>query len=238
MGIEDKPEGDQNMLYDEFKEQLQQGEDGRYQTGLMWKPNHPKLYDNKSGSIGRLKNLVTKLRKDPKLLEQYDQQIHKCLEEGIIEKAPDDIKGKEFYLPHKAVVKENAETTKVRIVYDASAKPEGFPSLNECLWKILVRIRMRPVVITGDMKQTFLQISITEEERDALHFHWLKNPDEFQLQVYRFTRLIFGLGQVPFILGGTIEEHLKKFLLRFQEIVEEIMRAIYVDDIIGGADTV
>ena len=130
LGIEDKPEGDQNMVYDEFKEQLQQGEDGRYQTGLMWKPNHPKLYDNKSGSIGRLKNLVTKLRKDPKLLEQYDQQIHKYLEEGIIEKAPDDIKGKEFYLPHKAVVKENAETTKVRIVYDASAKPEGSPSLN------------------------------------------------------------------------------------------------------------
>ena len=96
------------------------------------------------------------------------------MEEGIIEKAPDDIKGKEFYLPHKSVVKENAETTKVRIVYDASAKPEGFPSLNECLetgpplqnllWKILVRIRMRPVVITGDMKQAFLQISIKEEE--------------------------------------------------------------------------
>ena len=42
----------------------------------MWKPNQPKLYD-KSGSIGRLKNLVTKLRKDLKLLEQYDQQIHK-----------------------------------------------------------------------------------------------------------------------------------------------------------------
>ena len=77
-----------------------------------------------------------------------------------------------------------------------------------------------------------------KRRRDSLRFHWLKNPDEFQLQVYRFTRLIFGLGQAPFILGGTIEEHLKKYLLRFQEIVEEIMRAIYVDDIIGGADTV
>ena len=96
---------------------------------------------------------------------------------------------------------------------------------------------MRPVVVTGDMKQAFLQISIKEEERDALRFHWLKNPDEFELQVYRFTRLIFGLGQSPFILGGTIEEHLKKYLPRFQEIVEEIMRVIYVDDIIGGADT-
>ena len=79
------------------------------------------------------------------------------------------------------MVKENAETTKIRIVYDASAKPEGSPSLNECLEtgpplqnlprKILVRIIMRPVVITGDMKQAFLQICIKEEERDALRFH-------------------------------------------------------------------
>ena len=247
MGIEDKPEGDQNMLYDEFKEQLQQGEDGRYQTGLMWKPNHPKLYDNKSGSIGRLKNLVTKLRKDPKLLEQYDQQIHKCLEEGIIEKAPDDIKGKEFYLPHKAVVKENAETTKVRIVYDASAKPEGSPSLNECL-ETGPPLQKPSMENSGKNKNATscynrrYEASFPSDQykrrRDALRFHWLKNPDEFQLQVYRFTRLIFGLGQASFILGGTIEEHLKKYLLRFQEIVEEIMRAIYVDDIIGGADTV
>lgn len=87
------------------------------------------------------------------------------MEEGIIEKVPDDIKSKEFYLPHKTLVKENAETMKVRIVYNASAKPEGSPSLNECLetgpplqnllWKIMVRTRMRPVVITGDMKQAF-----------------------------------------------------------------------------------
>ena len=43
-------------------------------------------------------------------------------------------KGKEFYLPHRPVIQESAETIKIRIVYDASAKPnKDSVSLNECL---------------------------------------------------------------------------------------------------------
>ena len=57
-------------------------------------------------------------------------------------------KGKEFYLPHRPMTRESAETTKIRIVYDASAKPnkdsvslneslETGPPLQNSLWDIL-----------------------------------------------------------------------------------------------------
>jgi capsule polysaccharide modification protein KpsS len=64
-------------------------------------------------------------------MDQYDEIIQNQLEEGIVERVTDAPKGKEFYIPHKPVVKESAETTKVRIVFDASAREnEKGPSLN------------------------------------------------------------------------------------------------------------
>ena len=75
----------------------------------------------------------------------------------------------------KAVVREAAQTTKVRIVYDASAKSSSKNvSLNECfeighplqnlIWDILTRSRLRPILLCGDIEKGFLQISIRESE--------------------------------------------------------------------------
>ena len=55
---------------------------------------------------------------------------------GIIEKVehPDEVTStRVHYLPHHAVLRQDKETTKLRVVYDASAKEEGL-SLNECLY--------------------------------------------------------------------------------------------------------
>ena len=68
------------------------------------------------------------------MLAQYDAVIPEQLEEGMVKRAPSEVMGKEFYLPHRAVVQENAETTKLRVVYDASARTHNdAPSLNYCL---------------------------------------------------------------------------------------------------------
>ena len=59
------------------------------------------------------------------------------LTKGVIEKA-DETKtdGITHYLPHHAVVKPDRATTKVRVVFDASAKTnKGNKSLNECLYR-------------------------------------------------------------------------------------------------------
>lgn len=53
---------------------------------------------------------------------------------GIVERVEDlkDTPEMMHYLPHHAVVRQDKETTKIRVVYDASARSGG-PSLNDCL---------------------------------------------------------------------------------------------------------
>ena len=64
--------------------------------------------------------------------------------------------------------------------------------------------RLKPIALTGDLKQAFLQVRIRMEDRDALRFHWFKNKATSEEEVPRFTRALFGLVQSPFLLGGTL----------------------------------
>ena len=250
LGLEDKPEGDQGTVYEEFKEQLTQGSDGKYQTSLPWKAGHPALPTNYKVAKGRFNSLVRKLESNPEMLANYHEIIQNQLNEGIVEKAPESLEGNiEHYIPHRAILRENAETTKLRIVYDASAKAdESSPSLNECLetgpplqrkiMNILLRTRFKPVFLAGDVKQAFLQIQIRKAERDALRFIWIDNLQSKGPMIYRFTRVLFGLSASPFLLGGTLEQHFAKFTTKYPDCVRELREGIYVDDISLGAISV
>ena len=248
LGLQDTPPGDQKMVHAEFVEQLRRSPEGWYETGIPWKGDHPPLPNNKTGSLKRLESLVAKLKRTGNL-EAYDAIIREQLESGVIEPADEPAKGKEFYIPHKPVIRENAESTKLRIVYDASAKANATaPSLNECLnigpplqnqlWKVLVRARFRAVAIIGDMKKAFLQVRIREEDRDALRFHWINPEKPDEIKTYRFTRALFGLGPSPFLLGGVIQQHLNTYRDSAPKCVEEIEHGLYVDDLLLGGDTI
>jgi hypothetical protein len=82
------------------------------------------------------------------------------------------------------------------------------------------------VALAADLKQAFLQIRIKAKDRDALRFHWI--------EVYRFTRALFGLNQSPFQLGGTLEQRLSSQEKEFPAEVTEIRNGLYVDDLLTG----
>jgi hypothetical protein len=194
------------------------------------------LPNNKQGSLQRLSKLGKNLqRKD--LIAAYNEVIENQVKENIVERAPVQASGQEFYIPHKPVVREATSSTKLRVVYDASARasPDS-PSLNECLnpgppllnrlWDVLVRQRVYPVAVTGDIRQAFLQIRVRETERDALRFHW-RSGEEDEIETYRFTRVLFGLAPSPFLLNGVLEAHLDTWERRCPDVVAELRKSLY-----------
>ena len=150
-------------------------------------------------------------------------------------------------MPHKAVVRETAQTTKVRIVYDTSATISSKNvSLNECLetgpplqnliWGILTRSRFRSILLWGDIEKVFLQIVIWEPEKDVLRFHWVDSLESKNIEILRFTRLVFSLTQSPFILEGTLKKHFENYRDSFKELIKIIDNDMYVDDLVTGGN--
>ena len=106
----------------------------RYSVGLPWKVAHKPLSTNYANSLARLKSQVRKLKETPGVLEKYDDVISQQVKEGIVEQVSElETADKIHFLPHRAVIRENAETTKLRIAYDASCKDKTGVSLNDCL---------------------------------------------------------------------------------------------------------
>ena len=55
-------------------------------------------------------------------MNSYDDILNEQLTQGIIEHASDETTLSKHYLPHRAVIRSDKTTSKVRIVFDASAK--------------------------------------------------------------------------------------------------------------------
>ena len=122
---------DESSVQDKFEETVKfTGK--RYQVQLPWKESHPMLPDNFDLSVARLHHLVKKLQTDKDLLREYDELICNQVASEIVEEVPpysNSVTGKVHYIPHHPVIRRDKETSKVRIVYDASARKSG-PSLN------------------------------------------------------------------------------------------------------------
>ena len=161
---------------------------------------------------------------------------------GIIEKIsdqPHQYNGSRIhYLPHYTIIRTDKQTTKLRIVYDASARDKG-PSLNDCLFSgpkfdqnildILLRFRTYKIALTADIEKAFLMVSIREADRDALRFLWVGDVQKSSpvIQELRFTRVVFGVSASPFLLNATISHHLEKNRNVYPTLVATLLHSMY-----------
>jgi len=160
--------------------------EGRYVVSLPW-VSLSLSSSNYNECLNRVNLLRSRLVKDKFLLQEYQSTFSQQLQSGIIEVIPKDEEGNEpnFYLPHHGVVRRDKETTKLRIVFDGSAKTKSNVSLNDCLAKgpnhtpfffhILLRFRGFYVGLVADVEKAFHQISIEKPDRDMLRYLWFED---------------------------------------------------------------
>ena len=246
LGVEDRGEKDQSTIYAEFQESITRKEDGRYEVAVPWIPGAVLSNTNEEPSRKRLHNVNRKLKQNQQLKDEYEKIVHEQFKDGVIEKTKESSTSERvFYMPHKPVIKENASTTKVRMVFDASARPHPTAnSVNECmhtgpplqplLWDILIRARMSTHLLLADLQKAFLQVGLKEDDRDAFRFLFDING---QVEHLRFTRVPFGVESSPFMLGATLQHHFNLQPEEYQNTIESLKENTYVDNLMKtGSD--
>ena len=254
IGVKDSGQvSDDDQALQSFNESVK-FENGRYEVRWPWKDEQPDLQTNFALAHGRLQSLVKRISTQPEMLQRYDDTIQEQLRLGIVEKVEENEVKEDgsllHYLPHHCVIKENHSTTKLRIVYDASAKPrKAEKSLNECLHRgpvilqdlcgLLMRFRLNKIGIVSDIEKAFLQIGLQIPDRDVTRFLWLKDIRNPQLKnnvdTYRFCRVLFGVISSPFLLAATVKHHLQN---ANSEVAHKLLQEIYVDNVLSGAETI
>ena len=131
IGISNK----EKQPYNYFEDNICKNQEICYEMKRAFKENYPLIHDNFQMCKEQLLKLHKKLKNDPEILSHNNEIFEEQRRLGIIETVSEPgKKGETHYLAHHPVIRQDKVTTKLRIVFDASAKTLG-PSLNECLYK-------------------------------------------------------------------------------------------------------
>ena len=150
--------------------------------------------------------------------DQLQVDVIEKLEQHITEHEA----GQVHYLPHRPVIRNDRQTSKVRIFYDVSLKIGNKPSMNDCslpgpsqtesLFGVLIRFRLHRYAFSADIEKAFLQVMLDESHRDFVRFLYFKDLEDLcsakikdpeNIANYRVSRVLFGSSSSPFLLSGT-----------------------------------
>nr|XP_049699691.1 uncharacterized protein LOC110382053 [Helicoverpa armigera] len=225
-------------------------EEGSFIVKLPFDKEDPECQYGNSVVIAkrRYEFLEKKLQKDPKLKEEYNKVLQEYITMNhMIQIKEEEVDNpKAVYLPHHAVVKEDKDTTKVRVVFDASCKGLNNISLNDNLMvgpklqqdlrHIVMRWRSHRICIVADLVKMFRMVKVSSEDTDFQRILWRPQSDQ-PLQHFRLLRVTFGTACAPYLAVKTLQRLADEEQARYPTASSITKKDYYMDDLLTGCET-
>ena len=202
-----------------FERNHSRRETGRFIVPLPKDPHAKSIGESRAQAVRRFLSLERTLRSKEQfsqfaaVMEEYMDLNHaEIVPVADLQKQNEDV----FYLPMHAVHKEHSTTTKIRAVFDASAKSTIGVSLNDTLLvgptvhppliDVLLQFRLHKIAITADVSKMYRAVELTQPDRDLHRFVWCSKPDN-TLVDYRMTRITFGVSASAFAANMSVKQN-------------------------------
>ncbi|XP_052750978.1 uncharacterized protein LOC128200720 [Galleria mellonella] len=250
--IEDLPHAVKNPMDMEcesiFVSTHQRDKSGRYVLHLPFLSNKPSLGDSVPLAKKRFLAMEKRLQRNDSLRKKYVDFMRDYAENGhmslCVGKPEDYVSGCFYIICHHGIFKVGSEN--IRVVFDASGSTSNGVSLNDCLhagpklqrdiMEIICRFRLHKYVFTTDIRMMFRQILIDPKDRPYQLIFWRESPD-MPLQLYQLNTVTYGMKSSPYLAIRTLRQLAEDEESQFPAAARLLRTSVYMDDILGGADT-
>ncbi|XP_050309968.1 uncharacterized protein LOC126745949 [Anthonomus grandis grandis] len=232
-----------------FSQTVKRTSTGRFMVSLPLKESEPDVGNTYPQALRRFLLLESRLIKNPELYNSYSDFINEYIHHEYMTLIPFNLPKPNIscYLPHHCVLKPDSISTKLRVVWDASAKgPKGLslndillpgPKLQNDLSSLLLIFRLYPIVFIADIRRMFLQILITPEHRKFQRILWrfsTKGP----IREYELNTVTFGVSSSPFLAIRTLNELAEREKENFPNASRILKQNTYIDDVLGFSPSI
>lgn len=215
---------------------------GRYGVCLPFKLNVPKLGKSKEIAKRQFYALEKRLNKRPEIKKQYIEFMREYLNLGHMSLAKsNDEEG--YYTPHHYVI----SSKKFRTVFNASSQCENGLSLNDIqligeklqtdLSVLLLQFRRHKIALTADVSKMYRQIEVHPNDRKYQKIFWRESEHE-PLLTYELNTITYGQAAAPHCAVRSLQQCAKDHAEKFPIGAENALNYFYVDDFLGGGDTI
>lgn len=231
-----------------FVKTITRGQDGKFIMRIPFNtdPGAPDfLGDSFENAKRRFFQLERRFARDPTLKKEYAKGIHEYLTLGHAERVP--MKQLCHVIPHHAVIKESSTTTKLRTVYDASAKTTNGYSLNdrmhigptilEDLWAVLMRWRCGKIAVIADIEKMYRQFWVHPDDTKLLQILWRDDPNA-PLELLELKTVTFGTAAAPYMAIKGLHLIAKALEHNQPELALSLIKCFYVDDYLESFDSI
>lgn len=230
-----------------FSETTTRQSDGRFVVSMPLKQSPDNLGESRTQAEKRFSALERKLSKNSDLRTRYKDFMSEY--EGLNHMtlvSNSTIADCQYYMPHHGVLKESSLTTKLRVVFDASAPTSNGLSLNNIqivgpvlqddLLSIILRFRQYTYVISADIAKMYRQVSIDPKQRPLQRILWRADPTE-PLKTYELNTVTYGQAAASFLSIRCLFQLAQEIEDCNPRIAAIIKHDFYVDDLLTGANS-
>ncbi|XP_040152440.1 uncharacterized protein LOC120894122 [Anopheles arabiensis] len=224
-----------------FKRHLTPAEDDRYVVRIPLRGELTQLGDSLEQAQRRLFSLERRLSWHEPTYDEYRKFMREYLEMGHMTPVQaNELHMVRCVIPHSCVIKTDSTTTKLRVVFDASAKSSSGVSLNDIqaigpvlqpdLMHIWLDFRTQTVVATADIAKMYRQIWVAEPDTWMQCILWRNDPQQ-SAQMYLLRTVTYGEASSSYLACRALHEAGQEVRSTYPKIADVIQKSFYVDNL-------